>query len=70
MLRASCMVILAGVKARHLAHTGSNGAWFALIVLKPETEDAVLVTSNASEDVEADKAVRAVAIATLKAMAP
>ncbi|MGM9483818.1 serine hydrolase domain-containing protein [Roseateles sp. NT4] len=61
---------MAGVNARHLAHTGSNGAWFALIVLKPDTEDAVLVTGNASEDVEADKAVRAVAIATLKAMAP
>jgi len=61
---------MAGVNARHLAHTGSNQAWFALIVLKPDTEDAVLVTSNASEDVEADKAVRAVAVATLKAMAP
>ena len=61
---------MAGVTARHLAHTGSNQAWFALIVLKPDTEDAVLVTSNASEDVEADKAVRAVAVATLKAMAP
>ena len=61
---------MAGVNARHLAHTGSNQAWFALIVLKPDTEDAVLVTSNASEDAQADKAVRAVAIAALKAMAP
>ncbi len=61
---------MAGVNARHLAHTGSNGAWFALIVLKPDSEDAVLVTSNAGEDVEADKAVRAVAVAALKAMAP
>lgn len=61
---------MAGVTARHLAHTGSNGAWFALIVLKPDTEDAVLVTSNASEDVDADKTVRAVAVAALKAMAP
>ena len=61
---------MAGVNARHLGHTGSNEAWFALIVLKPDSEDAVLVTSNASEDVKADKAVREVAIAALKAMAP
>lgn len=61
---------MAGVNARHLAHTGSNGAWFALIVLKPDSQDAVLVTSNAGEDVDADKAVRAVAVAALKAMAP
>ena len=50
-----------------MPHTGSNEAWFALIVLKPDSEDAVLVTSNASADV---KAVRDVAIAALKAMAP
>ena len=61
---------MAGVSARHLAHTGSNEAWFALIVLRPDTEDAVLVASNASEDVQADKAVRAVAVAMLKAMSP
>jgi CubicO group peptidase (beta-lactamase class C family) len=61
---------MAGVSARHLSHTGSNEAWFALIVLKPDSDDAVLVTSNASEDVKADKAVRDVAIAALKAMAP
>lgn len=61
---------MAGVTARHLAHTGSNEAWFALIVLKPDSEDAVLVASNASEDVKADKAVREVAVRLLKAMAP
>lgn len=61
---------MAGVSARHLAHTGSNEAWFALIALKPDSEDAVLVTSNASEDVKADKAVREVAVRLLKAMAP
>lgn len=61
---------MAGVSARHLAHTGSNEAWFALIALRPDSEDGVLVTSNASEDVKADKAVRDVAMRALKAMAP
>jgi CubicO group peptidase (beta-lactamase class C family) len=61
---------MAGVSARHLAHTGSNEAWFALIVLKPDSEDAVLVTSNAGEDAKADKAVRDVATRVLKAMVP
>lgn len=61
---------MAGVSARHLGHTGSNEAWFALIVLKPDSEDAVLVSSNASEDVHADKATRDVATRVLKAMAP
>ena len=61
---------MAGVSARHLAHTGSNESWFALIVLKPDTEDAVLVTSNAGEDAKADKAVRDVATRVLKAMVP
>jgi len=61
---------MAGVSARHLAHTGSNEAWFALIALRPDSEDGVLVTSNASEDAKADKAVRDVAGRVLKAMAP
>ena len=61
---------MAGVNARHLGHTGSNEAWFALIVLKPDSEDAVLVTSNASEDVKADKAVREVAMPLSRAWRP
>lgn len=61
---------MAGVSARHLAHTGSNEAWFALIVLRPDSEDAVLVSSNAAEDAKADKAVREVATRMLRAIAP
>ena len=61
---------MAGMNARHLAHTGSNEAWFTLIVLRPDSEDAVLVSSNASEDVRVDKAVRDVAARTLRAMVP
>jgi len=61
---------MAGVTARHLAHTGSNELWFALIAMKPDSEDAVLVVSNAGEDAKADKAVREVAVRALKAMAP
>ena len=61
---------MAGLSARHLAHTGSNEAWFALIVLKPDSQDAVLVTSNAGEDAQADKSVRDVATRALRAMAP
>ncbi|MEJ6000907.1 serine hydrolase domain-containing protein [Paucibacter soli] len=61
---------MAGVSARHLAHTGSNEAWFALIAMKPDSEDAVLVVSNAAEDARADKAVREVALRALKAMLP
>lgn len=61
---------MAGVSARHLAHTGSNEAWFALIALRPDSEDGVLVVSNAAEDAKADKAVREVATQLLKAMAP
>lgn len=61
---------MAGVSARHLAHTGSNEAWFALIVLKPDSEDGVLVVSNAGEDAKADKAVREVAVRALKTLLP
>ena len=61
---------MAGVSARHLSHTGSNEAWFALIIMRPDSEDAVLVTSNASEDAKADQADREVATRALKAMAP
>jgi CubicO group peptidase (beta-lactamase class C family) len=61
---------MAGVSARHLAHTGSNDAWFALIAMRPDSEDAVLVTCNASEDVKADKVVREVATRVLKAALP
>jgi CubicO group peptidase (beta-lactamase class C family) len=59
---------MAGLSARHLAHTGSNEAWFALIVLRPDTEDAVLVTANAAEDAKADKLVREVATRMLKSL--
>ncbi|MEJ6006177.1 serine hydrolase domain-containing protein [Paucibacter sp. AS339] len=61
---------MAGMSARHLAHTGSNEAWFALIVLRPDSEDAVLVASNAGEDAKADKTVRDLATRCLKALAP
>lgn len=61
---------MAGVTDRHLAHTGGNEFWFALIVLKPDGEDAVLVTSNGGEDIQADKAVREVAVRLLKTLLP
>ena len=47
---------LDGFKGRFLTHAGSNGFWWARIVLAPDTESGVLIAANAGSDVGADKA--------------
>jgi CubicO group peptidase (beta-lactamase class C family) len=47
---------LEGIKARFLTHAGSNGFWWARIVLIPDRESGVLIAANAGPDDGADKA--------------
>jgi CubicO group peptidase (beta-lactamase class C family) len=41
---------------RFLTHAGSNGYWFARIVLVPDSENGILIAANAGPDDGADKA--------------
>ena len=45
-----------GLKGRFLTHAGSNGYWWARVVLLPDTESGVLLAANAGQDAGADKA--------------
>lgn len=45
-----------GVAGRLMQHTGSNGDWFAIIGIVPESRSGVLVACNVAEDGEGDKA--------------
>jgi CubicO group peptidase (beta-lactamase class C family) len=47
---------LGGIKGRFLTHAGSNGYWWARIVLVPDTESGVLIAANVGPDAGADKA--------------
>jgi CubicO group peptidase (beta-lactamase class C family) len=47
---------LDGVGEKFLTHSGSNGYWFARIVLSPDNEDGLLVVTNSAGD-GAQKAV-------------
>jgi len=47
---------LDGVNGYFLTHSGSNGYWFARIVLAPETENGLLIVSNSGSET-AQKAV-------------
>ena len=41
---------LDGVKGRFLTHSGSNGYWFARIILAPDRENGLLVVTNSASD--------------------
>jgi hypothetical protein len=56
---------LAGRKGPVLMHGGSDGNWFALVVLFPESGRGVLVAANAGPDMGADKAVQEVVMSLL-----
>lgn len=47
---------LDGLYGRFLTHSGSNGYWWARIVLVPDLERGVLIVANASQDDGADEA--------------
>ena len=42
-----------------LIHTGSDGNWYALVVLFPQTGLGILVAANAGPDMGGDKAAMA-----------
>lgn len=48
-----------------LTHSGSDGNWFALVCLFPETGNGVLVAANAAESMQGDRA----SVAALRALA-
>lgn len=60
---------LDGLKGRFLTHAGSNGFWFARIVLMPDTESGVLIAANAGPDDGAYKASDAIERAILPKLA-
>jgi CubicO group peptidase (beta-lactamase class C family) len=55
-----------GRKGPALTHTGSDGNWFAAVILFPQAGDGLLVTANAADSMGGDKA----AVAVLKELAP
>jgi len=59
-----------GLKGPALTHAGSDGNWYALAVLFPQTGNGVLIAANAGEDMGGDKAAKAVAQAVLPTLAP
>ncbi len=61
---------IAGRKGPVLIHAGSDGAWYALVALFPETGGGVLIAANAGPDMGADKAEKAVMKPILDTLAP
>lgn len=61
---------LAGRKGPVLMHAGSDGNWYAVVALFPETQNGILVAANAADDMGGDKAVKAAMIAVLPGLAP
>lgn len=55
-----------GRKGPALVHGGSDGTWYALVVLYPESGDGMLVAANAGEEMGGDAATKA----ALSAVAP
>jgi hypothetical protein len=53
-----------------LTHAGSDGTWEALVVLFPASGNGVLVTANAAEDMQGDKASSQVIRALAADLAP
>ncbi len=45
-----------GLRGPALTHSGSDGNWYALVCLFPQTGNGVLVTANAAESMGGDQA--------------
>ena len=58
-----------GHRGPALTHAGSDGNWYAVVVLFPQTGNGVLVAANAGEDMGGDKAAKAVVQAVLPELA-
>ena len=56
---------LAGRKGPVLVHGGTDGNWYALVALFPETGLGVLVATNAGADMDGDKVTQAAMLAML-----
>jgi CubicO group peptidase (beta-lactamase class C family) len=50
---------LFGRQGPALTHSGSDGNWYAIVVLFPETQSGILAAANAGENMGGDKAVKA-----------
>lgn len=61
---------VAGFQGPALSHAGSDGTWYALVVLFPQTGNGVLVAANAGEDMGGDKATKAMMKVLLPMVAP
>src|SRR5205085_9614406 len=53
-----------------LSHTGSDGAWYSMVVLFPSSGNGMLVNANAGPDMSGEKADKAVLKALLPDFAP
>jgi len=60
----------AGRQGPALTHSGSDGAWYALVLLFPGRGNGVLVTANAADDMGGDKAATAVIHVVAEGLAP
>ena len=54
-----------GLRGPALTHSGSDGNWYALVCLFPETGNGALVVANAAEGMGGDEA----SVAALRAFA-
>lgn len=61
---------IAGRKGPVLVHGGSDGNWLAWVVLFPETNNGVMVTANAADDMGGDKAIQAVMATLFPSLSP
>jgi len=61
---------MAGRKGPALVHAGSDGTWYALVVLFPQTGSGVLAVANAGEGMGGDKADMAALKAVLPSLSP
>ncbi len=61
---------IAGRRGPVLIHGGSDGTWFAYVVLFPQTGNGVLVIDNASAEMGGDATVMALLGAVFPALAP
>lgn len=60
----------AGLQGPMLTHAGSDGTWYANVVLLPTRGSGVLVTANAGEKMGAAKAVNQALLTVLRELAP
>ena len=61
---------IAGRKGPVLVHGGSDGYWFAFVVLFPGSGNGVLVIDNASEKIGGDTAAKSALTEVLPTLAP